>query len=206
MAVLDEIAHERLVVAEVLDTLTPEQLATPSYCGDWTVHEVGAHLLMPLRTSTLALLGAVLRTGTPDKANDRITHQFAQRPIGEVTAGLRAEANNRFHPPTLPHEAPLSELVVHGQDIRRPLGLPVSFSAETLRPVLAFLASPKARRGFVPKGRLDGLRLEATDVDWSSGDGALVRGPGAALAYAMCGRTAANGELDGAGVEVLAAR
>ena len=71
--VLTEIERERLAVADLLDTLTPEQLATPSYCGEWTVHEVGAHLLMPLRTSTLALLGAVVRTGSPDKANDRIT-------------------------------------------------------------------------------------------------------------------------------------
>jgi uncharacterized protein (TIGR03083 family) len=99
----------------------------------------------------------------------------------------------------------LTELVVHGQDLRRPLGLPIAFSTDALRYVLAFLATPKAHRGFVPRGRLDGLRLEADDLDWSHGDGALVRGPGAALAYAMCGRSAADGELGGPGVPRFAA-
>lgn len=206
MAVLDEIARERRIAADVLDSLTPEQLATPSYCGDWSVQTVGAHLLMPLRMSTRTFLLAVLRTGNPDKANDLVTRRFAQAPVAEISAGLRAEADNRFHPPTLGHEAPLTELVVHGQDFRRPLGLPIAFSTDTLRHVLGFLATPKARRGFVPRGRLDGLRLEADDLDWSYGDGDLVRGPGAALAFAMCGRSAANDELDGPGVRLLAAR
>src|SRR6476661_9143229 len=41
MAVLDEIARERMTVADLLDTLTPEQLATRSSCGEWSVHTVG---------------------------------------------------------------------------------------------------------------------------------------------------------------------
>lgn len=206
MPILDEIARERVVVADLLDTLTPEQLATPSTCGDWTVHMVGAHLLMPLITPTRTLLLAALRTRSFDGANDLVTRRFAERPIADVTAGLRAKAGSRFSPPTFGHEAPLAELVVHGQDIRRPLGLPVAFTADTLAPVLDLLVTPGAKRGFVPKGRLAGLRLEATDLDWAHGEGELVRGPGAALAYAMCGRMPGPGELAGSGVAVLASR
>ena len=49
-------------------------------------------------------------------------------------------------------------------------------------------------------------RFEASDVGWSAGAGALVRGPGAALAFAMTGRTQTLDELTGDGVAVLRAR
>src|SRR5690242_12585104 len=122
---LAAIERERLTLADLVETLTPEQLSQPSYCGNWTVHEVAAHLLMPLQTPVRTVFFAAVRTGSLDKANDVVTRRFAQRPISEVAAGLRAQAGNRFHPPTLGHEAPLTELVVHGQDVRRPLGVPV---------------------------------------------------------------------------------
>jgi uncharacterized protein (TIGR03083 family) len=207
MPLLDEIARERLALADLLDTLTPEQLATPSWCGGWTVHQVAGHLLMPLRTSRFALAAAGVRArGDFDRANDELTRAFAARPISDISAGLRAEARNRFHPPIFGLEGPLADLVLHVQDIRRPLGLPFSFPEAALRPTLEHLVSPRARFGFVPRGRLSGLRLEASDLDWGYGAGALVRGPGASLAYAMSGRAAGLSDLDGPGVAVLAAR
>jgi uncharacterized protein (TIGR03083 family) len=207
MPILDEIARERGVLADLLDSLTPEQLATPSLCGDWTVQQVAGHLLMPLVSSPMSFgFGIIKARGSFDRANDRLSRAFAERPIGVISAGLRQEAGNKFHPPIFGLASPMAELVLHGQDIRRPLGVPVRFTPESVRPVLDHLASPRARFGFVPRGRLDGLRLEAADLDWSWGAGATVRGPGASLAYAMSGRAASFGELDGAGVAVLAAR
>jgi hypothetical protein len=50
------------------------------------------------------------------------------------------------------------------------------------------------------------LRLEATDVDWSTGEGSPVRGPCMALILAMVGRTAALAECDGDGVDALRSR
>ena len=52
----------------------------------------------------------------------------------------------------------------------------------------------------------DGLRLRATDLDWSAGDGPEVAGPGEALALAMTGRGVALADLSGEGVAVLEAR
>src|SRR5581483_9991880 len=48
MDVFEEIADERRTVADMAAGLSPEQLATPSLCTQWTVREVVAHLLMPL--------------------------------------------------------------------------------------------------------------------------------------------------------------
>ncbi|MFT6392556.1 MAG: hypothetical protein ACJA14_002082 [Ilumatobacter sp.] len=52
---------------------------------------------------------------------------------------------------------------------------------------------------------LAGLRSEATDLDWSFGDGELVSGPGEALVMAMLRRDV-NTELTGSGVAVVASR
>jgi hypothetical protein len=54
--------------------------------------------------------------------------------------------------------------------------------------------------------RLRGLRLGATDVDWSTGDGLAVEGPGEALLMAMAGRPAALPALSGPGTPILAER
>lgn len=204
MSTLEMISGERRALADLLDTLTPEELAAPSLCGEWTVQQVAGHLLMPLMTPLPRFALALLKArGNFDRANDQASRAFARRPAAEIAAGLRAKADSRFHPPTFGHEAPLAELLLHGQDIRRPLGLAGQFPVDGLPIVLDMLTGSNAHRGFVPRGRLTGLRLEASDVDWTSGEGALVRGPGASLAYAGAGRPAALDELSGPGVDVL---
>jgi hypothetical protein len=56
------------------------------------------------------------------------------------------------------------------------------------------------------KKRLEGLSMQATDVDWSTGDGPEVRGPCMSLILAMVGRTGALADCEGDGVETLGAR
>jgi hypothetical protein len=58
----------------------------------------------------------------------------------------------------------------------------------------------------MPKGRIDGLTLSATDLDWSWGTGAGVAGPAEALAMAVAGRSSALDDLTGDGVAVLRSR
>jgi hypothetical protein len=82
----------------------------------------------------------------------------------------------------------------------------VQFDPANLRVVLGFLATKKATRGFTAKGRLDGLALQATDLDWSSGSGADVRGPAEAMMMSMLGRTDALADLEGEGVARLRSR
>jgi len=116
--------------------------------------------------------------------------------VGEIAADLREHAGSRFTPPTLGPGAPLAEVLLHGQDIRVPLGISGDRPAEPWRGALKFLVTPKARRGFVPRA-LPPLRYVASDIDWSHGEGEEVRGPAAALALAMAGRSARLDERDG---------
>jgi hypothetical protein len=51
-----------------------------------------------------------------------------------------------------------------------------------------------------------GVRLVATDANWTAGDGAEVRGPVSALLLLLTGRPAGLAQLHGDGVGVLAAR
>ena len=101
---------------------------------------------------------------------------------------------------------PLTDAVIHGQDIRRPLGIERSFDPERLTVILDFLASPGGASGVVDKGALHGIRLEASDLDWAAGEGSVVRGSGEALMMAVAGRGSAFADLDGDGVTALAGR
>lgn len=51
-----------------------------------------------------------------------------------------------------------------------------------------------------------GLRLVATDVTWSAGDGPVVEGPAESLILAMSGRPAGLDDLTGKGMALLSSR
>lgn len=89
-------------------------------------------------------------------------------------------------------------------DIRRPLGLPRDFPRERLVAVLDAL--PRIGGFMQTKKRIAGLRLVATDIEHTVGDGAEIRGPAEALILAASGRTAGLDELTGEGVNVLTER
>ena len=206
MQVIEMIADERRGLADVLVALTPEQLATRSLCGAWSVHDVAAHLLMPLVTGLPTLmLAMVTSAGNFDKANRVLTARIADRSIQDIAQGLRDQAENPFSPPGMGIEAALTDLLVHGQDIRRPLGLPRVIPSERAETSLNFLTG-KVPRGFVTKDRLAGLALSATDVPFSSGSGAQVTGPAEALLLVLTGRPVALADLSGDGVAVLRGR
>ncbi|PSK62105.1 hypothetical protein B0E53_05995 [Micromonospora sp. MH33] len=203
---LPMIAAERRRTADLIDSLTPAQLDTPSLCGSWTVREVAGHLVSPLVGSPWTLLPMVLRAGFRlHVANARLAQQVARRPAAELAAALREHAEHRFRPPVVGYFGQLTDLQVHGLDIRRPLGLPADLDPDRVRTSLDFLAGGRAV-GFVDRRRVAGLRFEATDLGWASGTGPVVRGTGEAMLLTLTGRRVVLPELDGDGVAVLAGR
>jgi len=93
---------------------------------------------------------------------------------------------------------------VHLRDCARPLGLRDDVSLDDWRMVLDWL--PSGVPGLVPRRRLEGIRLVATDQEWSWGAGHEVTGPSEALAMAVNGRTVALNDLHGSGVDLLRQR
>jgi hypothetical protein len=100
--------------------------------------------------------------------------------------------------------AMLGEIVVHGEDIRRPLGLAHQSPEAALVAVADSWKSSNLLIG--TKRRIAGLRLRATDVDWAHGDGPEVSGPMVSVVPAMTGRKGAHADLAGEGLATLARR
>jgi uncharacterized protein (TIGR03083 family) len=134
-----------------------------------------------------------------------VAAKIAERPAADLADALRRNADNPFRPPVVGYPGQLTDLQVHGQDIRRPLGLPHGLSPDRVRLSLAFLTAGRAI-GFTPRKRLAGLSFEATDLAWRWGEGPAVTGPAEALMMAMTGRPTALADLDGPGVPTLGAR
>jgi uncharacterized protein (TIGR03083 family) len=98
----------------------------------------------------------------------------------------------------------LSETIVHSEDIRRPLGIAHTCPDDALRAVLDFYKGSTTLIG--TKSRIRGLRLKATDQDWSHREGRLVEGPMLDLLLAATGRVSGCDGLSGDGADTLRAR
>jgi uncharacterized protein (TIGR03083 family) len=197
---------ERLDVAALLESLSDDQLHTPSLCAGWDCFTVGAHLAVTVSVSFAAFTAAVIRhRGSVARANDRLARRMALRPVADVVHLLRISAD--MQSPT-PRERPLAMLtdgLVHAGDIRYPLGLPYDPQHDRVLAALEFLTGG-ASFDYVGRRGLDGLALVAEDVDFVWGSGGEVFGRGADLMMALCGRTNFLARLDGSGVPLLKAR
>jgi hypothetical protein len=106
--------------------------------------------------------------------------------------------------PPLPTLAMLGETIVHGQDIRLPLGIRHDYPVGTLTRVAEYYQGSDLP--VLSKERIRGLRLVATDSPFSTGSGPLVSGTTLALTMAMTGRGAYCDELQGDGTATLRER
>lgn len=199
-----DVAEERLVMADLFESLTEGQLRTPSLCDGWTVKDVAAHLTASFNVTLpemfVRVLGEQLSIA---RAIDRLTKQLAGRPIEGIVAQLRAQAGNDRHPPGAPL-APLVEVIVHGEDVRRPLGIGHTVPFERVSAAMEFVTGGRAV-GFLPGSRVRGLRFVATDGDGAWGKGNIIHGPAMSLLLAALGRRVALADLGGA-TNVLADR
>ena len=191
---------EQREFAELLRGLTPGDWETPSLCDGWSVHEAVIHIAIHSHTASIERFLQLARVRFSD---DRLHAPERTRKPDQLIAWLES-------PATLVGESTLvrlSELMVHQQDVRRPLGAKREIPAERLAVVLDFGITRFG--GFAVAGarhRAKGLRLIATDLSWSAGTGPEVTGPGEAIFMALNGRGHAVADLLGAGVDTLAAR
>jgi uncharacterized protein (TIGR03083 family) len=200
------IAIERRRAADMFEGLSDAQLSERSLCAEWTVRDIAGHMISPFRVSTARFLLSAALSGGFNRYSAKLARTLGQEPVDRLIATLRENADHRFTPPGNGPEAPLSDISIHTRDVARPLGLKVSAPLATWQVVLDFLMSPKAVRGFLPKGATDALRFAATDQDWSAGTGPEVSGPSEALALAIAGRKVALEDLSGEGLSELRSR
>lgn len=201
MDVWARVAQTRTELIEQLEGIDPSRWDGRSLCERWRVRDVVAHLILPERFSPLGGLGGLIRARF---SLARFIEQDAIRrggaPTPELIAAYRAAIPRRSTPPGRSPQHVLDDLLVHGQDIRRPLGLAWSYPPEVL---IAVASTLHGDRAFGLPRRVRGLELTATDVQWTAGTGEPVTGPAEALILAMAGRPAALAELDGPGLSLI---
>jgi len=199
------VTDERRRIARLLDSLDDAQLATPSLCAGWDVKTVAAHVVSTVIDGTPAFLWLALRRGSMARAIDELARRGARLRRDEIVAKLYRYADRRVSPPLFGPLDPLADVLVHGGDIRIPLGMPFAPDPRLAALAMDFLTGPWPF-GFVPLGRLSGISLRANDISRSWGSGAEVRGPVAALMMAASGRAALLHLLDGPGLAPLRER
>ncbi|MGY1740967.1 MULTISPECIES: maleylpyruvate isomerase family mycothiol-dependent enzyme [unclassified Blastococcus] len=199
------IAEERRALADLLETLTPEQWAAPSLCRGWTVRHVAGHVMVGPTGSVPRFLRAMVRArGSFDRANHLMADERARLPTAALVADLRAHAGNRFTPPGADWHAPLTDLLVHRLDITVPLGLAHGRPLAPWADALDLVVSRRAVPGFLPRGLPD-LTYVATDLGDSRGSGPRVEAPVEALALAITRRPVRLDDLAGPGAAALRA-
>jgi uncharacterized protein (TIGR03083 family) len=195
--------RERITLADDLAALDPGEWDAPSLCSQWQVRHVVAHLIAGATMGTRATVAGLVRNGfnfNRFMARDALARGDELTP-SELLFPLRAGASSETTAPMSKPADALLEVVVHGQDIRRPLGIPQHLPGETL----VCVADRLKHYGFPfgTKKRIAGLQLEATDASWTTGSGALVVGTLEALIMVMAGRPHPLPELSGEGAATL---
>jgi uncharacterized protein (TIGR03083 family) len=193
---------ERSALADDLTNLTDDQWTTPSLCDGLTVREVLAHLTAGASLNPIRWMAGVIRCRFDfDKmVTRRLTEHLGATPTDTLT-GFRQVITSKTKAPILVL-AVLGEIIVHGEDIRHPLGIHRDHPITTLTKVAEYYQGSDQ---VVPaKKRIAGLQLKATDSAFATGSGPLVSGTTLALIMAMTGRK--RDDLDGDGAATLRSR
>jgi uncharacterized protein (TIGR03083 family) len=196
------LAAERSALVAYLPTLSAADWGRPTPCPAYSVRDQVAHILAGAKTTPLTFGPSLARSGFSfDKLGARGIRQQGKASPKELTDGLRA----RISAKTVPGLAYLGEVFVHGEDIRRGVGAPPGDHPAAHQVAVADYYQ-KSGGPVHGKRRTEGLKLTASDIDWTTGSGPEVRGPLVLLIMAICGRGFALEGLTGPGIDELVSR
>lgn len=203
------VAAERHDIVELLTDLSTEEWLAPSLCAGWRVRDVAAHLLVDAPVRELGAVEVLTRMVRwrfdVHRANDWWVHHNADQPTHTLTSRMADSVTPGTVSRILGPSNQLRAAVIHHQDMRHPLGRPSVLPPDRLRAVLVAVLTPAGSANLGSRQRAEGVRLQASDLDWSVGDGPEVTGPALSLLMALAGRPAALTDLRGDGIGRLAA-
>lgn len=192
---------ERGDLLALLRDLTRVQWDARSLCMKWRVRDVATHIVSYDELSRAKTVTTFMRGGLrASKVNELALHRYRGLDPDDIIDLVARNQRPRGLSAAFKGGIALTDGTIHHQDIRRALGLPRHIPDSRLVPVLTFaLTAPT----LPARGNAKGLRLRATDVDWTTGEGPEVSGPGEALLMALAGRPQALNELTGGGLLAL---
>jgi uncharacterized protein (TIGR03083 family) len=185
---------ERAALADLLQGLPESAWATPSLCEDWTVRDVAAHVTFA-HARVRDVLGPALRAGF--SYNGMIKRAALTSPLTheQIVATIRGFVGSRRRAPMVSELEPLLDILVRTQDICVPLGIdhPMPPEAAAVAATRVFTLKGPMRLWRLPRG----IRLVASDTDWSHGTGPVVEAPIQHLLLGLTGREALSGATQG---------
>jgi uncharacterized protein (TIGR03083 family) len=125
-------------------------MLTPSLCDGWDVKTVAGHLVSVFSDSFWTFQWTALRRGGVDRAIDHLARRRARLPAPEIAATLRRHAERPLSPPITGPLSGLTDVLVHGGDIRIPLGFAFCPDSVRVSSALDLLTGPRPL-GFVPR-------------------------------------------------------
>lgn len=204
-AIWDAVLLERRALIDDLELLAPEQWAHPSLCPGWDVHDVLAHLVGSARTTRSRFIRDMIAAGFDfDAANaSGVSRERAMTPDATLAEFRRLRGSTRT--PPAPLATRIVEVIVHGEDIRRPLGIAHSYPAGPTAAALRHQLRTAVRWGG-GKEHARGFRLHASDAEFEHGTGPEVRASSVALLLALSGRPVDGTDFSGPGAVTFVRR
>lgn len=193
---------ERRRLAADLSSVRADQWSAPSLCPGWDVHDVLAHLVDAARTTRLSFLRDLLGARLDfDRANENGISRHKDRDPRRTLAAFEAATHMTRTPPAA-LATRLVEAIVHGEDIRRPLGITATYSESAIHQALAYqLRTPVSFGG--GRERAVGLRLIDRRTGEGQGQGEVVEGDAVDLLLAVSGRHVDQERFTGRGAPRL---
>lgn len=195
---------ERAALAADLAEISEDRWATQSLCDRFTVREVLAHVTAGASLNPVRWITGVIRCrfDFDRQVAMRLAEHMGATPAATLAA-FRQVITSTTKPP-LRVAVMLGEIIVHGEDIRRPLGIERDYPVTTLTTLADYYHGSDLP--VLARSRVRRLRLTATDGPFTAGTGPQVSGTTLALVMAMAGRAPYCDELDGDGVAILRGR
>ncbi|PSR68188.1 maleylpyruvate isomerase family mycothiol-dependent enzyme [Nocardia sp. MDA0666] len=199
------VAAERTSLVELLRSLPENGWEQPSLCADWRVRDVVAHLILSADSGLGAILFNLIRArGDFDRmVRDTAIRHADRRTTTQLLAELHDSIGARVTPVGTTPVDRLMDLLVHGQDIAIPLGIPREMPAAA-----AELALDRIWNGGFPfhaRKKFGHYHLVASDSEWTAGTGPVIEGSGTTLLLLITGRRPARDQLTGEGAAQLMA-
>lgn len=196
---------EREALVETLRELSAEEWEHPSSCAGWRVRDVAAHITASSQVRLIDFPAMLARGGfSYNRMILRDGQLRGRAPVEQIIADHERLAGVRRHPPMLTPLEPLTDILVHTQDIVRPLGRGYAASPEAI-----LLAADRVRRMALFLGSrriIRSVRMVATDADWVRGTGPTIEAPMQELLMVCAGRTPDLALVRGDGLELLPRR
>lgn len=194
---------ERRRLGSDLSDLSDDQWRLPSLCPSWDVHDVLAHLVDTAYTGRATFVRDLLLARMNfDRANQRGIARHKRQDPRDTVEALKTAADLIRTPPAS-RSTRLIEAIVHGEDIRRPLGIAGSYPELAILQALDYQVRTRVSFGG-GRERAAGLRLvdRRTATSWGQGDD--VEADAIDLLLAVSGRHVDRESLTGRGASHLA--